>query len=290
MTEKRGTENPFMEWGNIFSGMINPMMNNWGEMFKPDGHQQEPEFKGRVGEAFQATTKMWKAMSGAMSGPETLKAFQKATEMTPDVALGFAQSCMNGFVNFQGQVREWLQKRADIKDPFDAQALDKEFIRQWTETYEDELSHYFKVPQIGLGRFYQERAMHAADRHNVLQSALSEFLHMLYLPMEKSFKSLQEKMAEMTLADEPLDEKAKTYYNLWIRLLEGHYMELFKNQDFIDCLLKTLSALEEYSSARQAVVNDVLKMYSIPSHHEMDDLYKEIYLLKKRMRELEKKK
>jgi hypothetical protein len=290
MTEKRDTEKPSMEWANIFLGLFNPMMNDWGEMFKTGGQHQAPEFKGRMGEALQSTTKMWKAMADAMSGPEMLKTFQKATQVTPDIALGFAQNYMNGFVGFQGQVREWLEKRAAINDPIDAQAMDKEFIRQWTETYEDEFRQYFKIPQIGLGRVYQERAMQAADKLNVFQSTLSAFLHELYIPMEKSFKSLQEKMAEMTQADEPLDEKSKTYYNLWIKLLEGHYMELFKKPEFIDSLTKTLGSLEEYSSARQAVVDDLLKMYAIPSHKDLDELYKEIYLLKKRMREYEKKK
>jgi hypothetical protein len=124
----------------------------------------------------------------------------------------------------------------------------------------------------------------------MFQSTLFEFLHALYLPLEKSFKSLQEKMVEMTADEGSLDEKSKTYYNLWIKLLEGHYMELFKHPEFIDSLLQTLSALEEYSGARQAVVNDLLKMYAIPSHNDLDDLYKEIYILKKRMRAYEKKK
>ena len=290
MTEKRDTENSFTAWGNIFSEMMNPMMTHWGDMFKSGEQRQTQEFKGRMGESFQTTAKMYQAIFGAMSGPEVLDAFQKATRVTPDIALGFVQSCMKGFSNFQGQMQEWLEKRGRAKDPMDAQALDKEFIQQWTETYENEFSQYFKIPQIGLGRFYQERALHAADKLNVFQSALSEFLHVLYLPMEKSFKSLQEKMTEMTQADEPLDDKSKTYYNLWIRLLEGHYMELYKKQEFVESLLKTLEALEEYSSVRQAVVNDVLKLYAIPSHNDLDELYKEIYLLKKRMREYEKKK
>lgn len=288
MTEKRDTENPFMGWGNIFSDMLNPMMNNWGDLFKTGGESDGPQFTGRMGESLQASAKMWQAMFGAMSGPGGLETFQKATQLTPDITLGFAQNCMKGFTNFQGQMHEWIKKRGEAKDPFDVQALDKAFLRQWTEAYEEEFSQYFKVPQIGLGRFYQERAMHAADKLNIFQSALSEFLHVLYLPMEKSLKSLQEEMAEMAEDDQPLDEKSKTYYNLWIKLLEGHYMELFKEPEFINTLLKTLGALEEYSSAKQAVVNDVLKMYAIPSHNDLDDLYKEIYLLKKRMREYEK--
>jgi hypothetical protein len=290
MTENRETDTSFMDFGNIFSELLNPMMAQWGNMFGTNGSQKEYGFKGRMGESMETSAKMWQAMVGAMSEPEALETFQKATQVTPDIALGFVQSCMNGFTSFQGQMHEWIQKRAQVEDPVDVQALDKEFIRQWKEAYEEEFSQYFKIPQIGLGRLYQERAMNAADKRNVFQSALLEFLHALYLPMEKSFKSLQEKMVEMTEDEGSLDEKSRTYYNLWIKLLEGHYMELFKHPEFIDSLLQTLGALEEYSGARQAVVNDFLKMYAIPSHNDLDDLYKEIYLLKKRMRTYEKKK
>lgn len=289
MTENQQSDNPFAAWGNIFSDFMNPMMTQWGDMFKPGSATQGPEPKGRMGESMQASAKMWQAMMGALSGPDAMETFQRATQVTPDIAMGFAQSCMKGFTSFQGQVHEWIEKRAEAKDPIDAQAMDKEFIRQWTEAYEEEFSQFLKIPQIGLGRFYQERAMHATDKLNVFQSAFSEFLHVLYLPIEKSLMSLQEKMAEMAEDEESLDEKTRTYYNLWIRLLEGHYMELYKDQEFIDCLQNTLGALEEYSSAKQAVVNDFLKMYAIPSHNDLDDLYKEIYLLKKRMREYEKK-
>jgi hypothetical protein len=111
---------------------------------------------------------------------------------------------------------------------------------------------------------------------------------MLYLPVEKSLKSLQEQMAEMA-EEGPIDEKSKTYYNLWIKLLEGHYMELFKQAEYADTMHKTLFALHEFSDAKQAVVNDFLKQLNIPTYQEMDELSKEVYLLKKRLRILEKK-
>lgn len=278
-----------MDWGNMVSDFWGPMMNQWSEMFNADTDGKKPEMKGRMGESMQSSAKVWKSLISAMKEPEALETFQKATRLTPDLVLGFAQSCMEGFSNYQGKVHEWIKKRGEATDPVDTQALDKEFIHQWNEAYEKEFSRYLKMPQLGLTRFYQERAMAAADKHNVFQGALSEFLHMLYMPMEKAFTSLQDKMVEMA-EEGPLDEKSKTYYNLWVKLLEGHYMELFKQSEFIEGLSETLEALEDYSAARQAVVDDLLKMHAIPTQKEMDELYKEIYLLKKRMRGYEKNK
>jgi hypothetical protein len=289
MTEKQETGNPAMDWGNMVSDLWGPMMNNWSEMFNTDAGAKAPEMKGRMSKSMQASAKVWKSLLGAMKEPAALETFQRATQLTPDLVLGLAQSCMDGFSNYQGKMHEWMKKRGEAKDAVDTQALDKEFIHQCKETYEKEFSRFLKMPQLGLTRFYQERAMTAADKHNIFQGALSEFLQMLYIPMEKAFTSLQDKMAEMA-EEGPLDEKSKTYYNLWIQLLEGHYMELFKQSEFIEGLSDTLEALEDYSAARQAVVDDFLKMNAIPTQNEMDELYKEIYHLKKRMRGYEKNK
>ena len=117
---------------------------------------------------------------------------------------------------------------------------------------------------------------------------MSEFLHLLYLPVEKSLKSLQEKMAEMA-EQGPLDEQPKSYYNLWIKLLEGQYMELFQKPEYSEAMARTLCALNDSVEARQAVVNDILKQVNIPTNQDLDELSKEIYLLKKRIRALENK-
>jgi class III poly(R)-hydroxyalkanoic acid synthase PhaE subunit len=292
MTYKDATEEAqdtsSTDWGKMVHEFWGPLVNQWSGLFKVTGSQDSIKFKGRVGESFQATAKMWQAMLGAMNEPAALEHFQKATQMTPDIALGFAQTCVQSFTGLQTHVGEWIQKRGASLSTADIQELDKELIQKWTETYEKEFSQYLKIPQIGLGRVYQERVLQAADKMNALQTTLSEFLHMLSQPIERSLKSLQEKMVEMTEAG-PLDEKSKTYYNLWIKLLEGHYMELFKQMEYSTALAKTLDALNGYVEARQAVVNDVLKQFNVPTHSDLDELYKEIYLLKKRMRSYERR-
>lgn len=277
-----------MDWAKLMTEYWGPLLNHWSGLFKAPGTQESLHFKGRAGESFQATAKMWQAILSAMSEPAALEHFQKATQMTPDIVLGFARTCLQSFTALQAQMAEWIQKRGASLSTTDIQELDKEFVRNWTEVYAKEFSQYLKLPQIGLGRFYQERVLQAIDKMNALHVTLSEFLHMLAQPLEKSFKSLQEKMAEMTEAG-PLDEKAKTYYSLWIKLMEGHYMQLFKQAEYSAAMVKTLEALNDYTEARQAVVNDILKQLNVPTHQDLDELYKEIYLLKKRMRACEKK-
>jgi hypothetical protein len=276
------------DWNKMMKDFWEPLQNQWGGLFKASENQESMQFKGRVGEYFQANARMWHTMLGAMSGPEALEHFQKATQITPDIALGFAQTCLQSFTSLQTQVGEWIQKRGATLSAADIQELDREFIKKWRDVYENEFSRYLKIPQVGLGRVYQERLLQATDKLNAFQTTLSEFLLTLAKPIEKSLTSLQEKMAEMT-ATGPLDEKSKTYYNLWIKLLEGHYMELFKNPEYSAAMVKTLASLNEFVEARQTVVNDLLRQYNIPTQQDLDELAKEIYLLKKRMRAYEQK-
>jgi polyhydroxyalkanoate synthase subunit PhaE len=284
-----GQNTASIDWNKAMQEYWLPYFTSWSDMFKPTETADHGPFnKGRVVESLQATVKMWQAMAGTMNNSEAFEHFQKATEMTPDLSLNFIKTCLQGFTDIQARTSEWIQKRGANLSIADIQQLDSDLIRDLANTYKTELSKYLKIPQIGLGRNYQERLLQAADKQNIFQLVMSEFLNMHYLPIEKSFKSLQDKMAEMAEAG-PLDEKSKTYYNLWIKFLEGHYMELFKQPAYAEAMGETLSALNGFVGARQAVGNDLLKQMNIPAYPDLDELSKEIYLLKKRVRSLEKK-
>jgi polyhydroxyalkanoate synthesis regulator phasin len=47
--------------------------------------------------------------------------------------------------------------------------------------------------------------------------------------------------------------------------------------------------LNQFLAARNAVLEDALKMLPVSTHREMDEMNREIYQLKKRIRTLEKK-
>jgi hypothetical protein len=106
--------------------------------------------------------------------------------------------------------------------------------------------------------------------------------------MEKSTQVMQEKVAEM--ADEgQLPENPKVYYQMWIKILEGHYMTLLKSPEYTNKMDTTLGAFENFVASKNEILQDFLQTLPVPTDKDMDELYQEIYLLKKRMREHEKK-
>ena len=67
-------------------------------------------------------------------------------------------------------------------------------------------------------------------------------------------------------------------------------MSLFKSPDYITAMSKTLDTLQDFVAARDNITQDFLKTLSMPTQTELDELYKELYHLKKRLKILEKEK
>ena len=81
-------------------------------------------------------------------------------------------------------------------------------------------------------------------------------------------------------------EDFKEYYKRWLKILEGHYMTLFQSAEYIRTLTHTLHALEDFTLAKQELLSEAMAALGLPTRREMDDLYREIYLLKKSMKVL----
>jgi hypothetical protein len=67
-------------------------------------------------------------------------------------------------------------------------------------------------------------------------------------------------------------------------------MSLFKSPEYITAMSKTLEVLEDFVAARNTITQDILSTLSMPNQKDLDELYKELYHLKKRLKILEKEK
>ena len=95
------------------------------------------------------------------------------------------------------------------------------------------------------------------DKHNLFETTLAEFLSILYLPMEKSFKVFQEKLQQMA-EEGNLPKETKESYAMWLKILEGHYMNLFKSKEYTEALHRTLNQLEDFLIAK----NETMRGFS----------------------------
>jgi class III poly(R)-hydroxyalkanoic acid synthase PhaE subunit len=251
----------------------------------PEGFQKKTDNKFQ--ESFESTMKMWSTMSSVLSEPKAMDAVTKGAAAVPEIITRTVGSVWEGFFRIQQQIMERLGRIGQDTEAFKFEKLDENIFRVWADIYEKELSPFFKVPQLGLTRFYQERLDDTLDKYHTFQISFAEFLRLLYLPIEKSVKVLQQKLEELTKEGQ-LPENSQDYYRMWIKILEGHYMTLFKSPEYAETLSETLNTFEDYLSARDHIIQDSLQSLPVPTTREMDELYREIYHLKKKVRKLEK--
>jgi class III poly(R)-hydroxyalkanoic acid synthase PhaE subunit len=290
--DKTNSEYLFADWMKTTTAFWGSMESIWTKAAETAGMTTTSKKEGkrsRAQESWETTQKTWQALSQAMIEPETMETLFKGTGELPAILLKMAQTGFNSFTNFQ---KKWFDSAGKVGEPAKAYkfaGLDEDVFKTWTELYEKEFRKFLNIPQLGLTRSYQEKMIRSVDKFNIFQATIGKFLRILSLPMEKSFQVMQEKLTG--LADEgELSEDPKTYYQMWIKILEEQYMILFISPEYIQALYKTVDSLSEFSAAKKEILQDFLHTLPVPTQTEMDELYKEIYILKKRVRELERAK
>jgi polyhydroxyalkanoate synthase subunit PhaE len=251
-----------------------------------DGASQRATPKAQ--QTIAATLKNWQTMSTAISSPESIAAILKGSGAMPEMLSQLAQTSLAGFMELQQNMIQQLSRLGDSVEAYQFEDIDENIFRLWTDIYEREFRRFFQIPQLGLMREYQEKACQAADKFNLLQSNLAELMRMLGLPFTRSMQVMQEKVIELAEKGE-LSDDTRAYYQMWIKVLEGHFMTLFQTPEYVETLARTVNALADFSSARNAALEDMLGMLPIARKAEMDDMARDLYELKKRLRRLEKK-
>jgi hypothetical protein len=263
------------------------MWGNRSESEKSEGAENDSQ-KTRVEETMASTMKAWQSMSHVMSEPEAVEALSRGINAFPEIMARALRPAWAAFFETQLQWMEKVAKIGESTSAYNFENLDQEAFKAWREIYENELRRYLTMPQLGLTRQYQEKLAKTMDNFNIFQATMAEFISVMYLPVEKSMKVMQDQLADL-MEKGQLPQKQKEYYNIWIKTLEGHYMTLFKSPEYTTMLGNTLDKMGEYLASRKELLEDTLKSLPVASHKDLDELYKEMYHLKKRIRALEKK-
>lgn len=283
--QKNAPAADFKYWMKLQSDMLNSFLkapSSSNELLKDADHS-------RTRETMDATMKMIQTASLAMTEPASFNTLTKGVSALPDVMMRLAQSAWQASLQMQNRVIEHAANIGQKKEAFNFDHIDQEMFHAWTEIYREEFQRYFNVPQLGLSRFYQERLNRLIDQYNLLQTGIVEFFNILYLPVERSFKVMEEKLETMA-KEGNIPKNANEYYQMWIRILEGHYMTLFKSSEYNKSFSEIIVRLEEFLNARNQVISDMLQGMPIPTNKEMDEVYKDLYRIKNRIASLEVKK
>lgn len=281
----------------FFTDWMKSAIDFWGSMAAPrpgetasrnreEETPEDPVSKAR--RTWESNAKIFQALLSSLAEPDSVGAATKNAGIASDFVMDMAQQTMDAWMTLNS---EWMERASRIGQHTKAytfENIDQEIFKAFREIYEKEFQKYFHIPQVGLTRFQQQRFNQYLDKLTLYQTALNEFLQMFYIPIEKSITAMQEKMEEMAEQGE-LHDDLQGYYRTWIKVLEGHYMTLLKSPEYTQVMTNTIDSLVQYKTAREEMLNDIIGQFPVPTQKEMDELYKEIYLMKKQIKSLTKK-
>ena len=285
--DSTGTEPLVGEWMKQFMAFWESIARTGAEAFVPNGMPGKTQ-QEKIRKHWETGGKMFQAMAAFLNKPETIEGMLKGLDTTPDLLSELVRQLWEGYFDLQ---RQWLERAVKMgreTQAYSFEDIDQDTFKFIREMYEKEFRKFVQIPQLGLTRIHQEKFNQMIDRHNLFQTALGEFIYIFYVPIEKTTAVMQEKLESMAEIGEIHDD-FKAYYNMWIKILEGHYMTLLKSPEYTQVMDNTIEALVKYKTAREDFLCDMLQNFPIPTYHDMDALYKDFYVLKKKIREISRK-
>ena len=115
---------------------------------------------------------------------------------------------------------------------------------------------------------------------------LTEYYQQLADTWAESQKKVNAKMPKVPNDAEQFD----TYKRLWIDIFDNDFTELFDSKNFGENYGKLVASELELSNRWEKIVNVMLQSANLPSKHEIDEMYKELHSIRKRVAKLESEK
>ncbi|RJP87099.1 MAG: hypothetical protein C4518_12725 [Desulfobacteraceae bacterium] len=188
-------------------------------------------------------------------------------------------------LEFQSQLLNSISKIGEHTKAYNFDDMDQRIFESFRHLYENEFKKYLYIPKLGLSRFHLERISLLIDKFNIYHSHLNELIYLFFIPLEKTNRIMQAKIDEL-MKQKDFIEDSGALYNEWIKMLEGHYMHLLQSAEYIRILNNTIDSLTDYRNSKNEVLCLLLKELPIPTNNEMDDVYKELYMMKKEIKRL----
>jgi len=228
----------------------------------------------------------WRNFSGNGAWQEVMATFLKGEDVMPKAILKLNQDFIENTMAIQQDILQGFERISESTNGFNFKDTESGVFQIWQTIYDKELSKFFQIPQLGLMRTYQEKMGRMMDKYNRFQAKLTEFTGLLSRPFKKSQKVLAERFGELGTGKD-FSEKSQACYHKWVAVLEENYMSLFQSPEYITTLSLTVSALAEFIAVRDDTLEDILKFFPVARKSDMDDMARELYEIKKRLRKLE---
>ena len=160
----------------------------------------------------------------------------------------------------------------------------QEFFDMWVKTYEATFGKIAELPAMGPMREKSEKMAKGLPLFFSLYSTwMDTVIDFQNISME-AMKRMNEKTAQMEGSG---TERYKELYNIWIESFSDTFKEFLRSGHFASDMGKFMSSfLDVQRYNREMLEDNYLKPANIPTKSDIDEINKELYFLKKQVKEL----
>jgi hypothetical protein len=162
----------------------------------------------------------------------------------------------------------------------------QEYFDLWLKTYQATLGRLVEMPATGPAREKSEKMMKVFSSLVSLNRAWMESNTDLHMVFMEAMRRVREKTAE-GMEGELSPERYKDFYKIWIETYSETFHEFLKSGHFTSDMGRFLSHFIEFQKLNREVLEEnYLKPMNLPTKTEIDGINKELYSLRKTVKEL----
>jgi class III poly(R)-hydroxyalkanoic acid synthase PhaE subunit len=176
-----------------------------------------------------------------------------------------------------------MSDRAELKATHDLFDL-------WLKAYEATYGRLLDVPEMGPTRESSEKyRRHIETSVNLATTWWQSLASFQTVFMEATRKMRDQVESLAAEGKEPL-ANSRDLYDLWMQTYSDTFKDFMKSKYFSEDLSQLTSSSMDYErSSRELVEQNVLKPLNLPTRKEIDEINREVYLLKKQVKSLNKR-
>ena len=157
----------------------------------------------------------------------------------------------------------------------------QELFDLWLNTYESTWGTLLKAPAIGPAREKTEKILQGIPNFVNLYASWTDAA----VNFQNVFMEATRKTQEKVIEQHP--ENPRDFYDIWLETYSDTIKEFLKSGHFAADMGKFMSHLMDVQQYNKEILEtNYLKPMNLPTKTEIDEIYKEIYLLKKKVKEL----
>ena len=179
----------------------------------------------------------------------------------------------------QDQETSKSKKESDFKST-------QEYYDWWLNIYKTTMGRLVEMPVVGPAREKSEKMMKGLSTFVNLYAAGMDISSNLQTVFAEAMRKVQEKTAN-DMEREISPGKYKEFYKIWIETYSETFKDFSKSDHFVSDLGKLNSCLIDFQqNNREMIEENFLKPMNLPTKKEIDEINKELYSLKKTVKEL----